>query len=208
CEAEADRHRTGAMKQLRLAGSVRRHPAQRGVQGVLVAAPQTQDGAVVQDHVVLVVAVAGQFADTGQVDDGRAVNALEAVTEQSALHIVHGLPQQVRLLRRVDGDVVAGRLYPHNVRHLEEVHPAMRFDHDAPLIQINLADGSEIRARLQAAAQPADLLQQLPEAPAVLLEFPVADLVTQALQTFLQARLTHRFEQIVYGVNVERLHRV
>src|SRR5581483_179346 len=98
-------------------------------QTIFRSARRHESRAVDEDDGVLPVEERLQFADALRVDDGRPVNADEAIRIQCRLHPLHRLAQQVGVGADVEADVVALGFDPIDLFDLEKVDPPRRFDH-------------------------------------------------------------------------------
>src|SRR5262249_16848277 len=86
---------------------------------------------ILKDHGVVTVESGLQFADALNVDDGRTMDAEEAVAIESGFQTVHGFPQEVCFRSHVQASVVAGRFDPIDLLQAHEINPAGRFDNEA-----------------------------------------------------------------------------
>src|SRR5215475_10771482 len=96
--------------------------------GATVAA-EFEHGAIAQDNPAIAAGGSLQLFNSIQIDDSRAVNALELVGIKPGFQDVHCLTQQMRLGAYVKLDVIIRRLYPINLVHVQKTDATGGLDH-------------------------------------------------------------------------------
>src|SRR5437588_6829320 len=166
--------------------------AERGLQLLAVAAREREPRAVLQKDVVLAMRPGLQLLDAVESDDCGAVYADELFGIELRFEAGDGLAQEVRLLARVYGDVVALGLDPVNLIRVEEEDAAPRF-HNEPLA---------VARRL------AHLFEQSQYARVHTCAAVAPDLAFGALDGRLESLAVEGLQEIVERVELEGAHSV
>src|SRR5262249_26135881 len=111
-----------------------------------VGAAEGQFRAVAQDDDMVAVEQGLDLADALDVDNGRAMDAQETLRVDTTLQGVHRLAQEMGFGTDVQTQVVARRLDPVNLLHLQKEDPPARFDDQS--LQV-FAPGSNVTQQRQ-----------------------------------------------------------
>src|SRR6516164_3012192 len=155
---------------------------------------------------VLAIHVRAQTPHQAQVDDGRAMDALEELRIEDLLELLHRAAQDVGIPTGVDAHVIAGGVHPLNRCH-RHAHGLAALA-DGQHIGITISDRSRavrehlIESELAATGDLGDDLQQ----PIALIGGTLgAYMLAYARERGGKARLIDGFEQVVDGARLERL---
>src|SRR5438105_3074321 len=155
---------------------------------------------------VLAVHVRAQALHQAQVDDGRAVHALKQPRIEDLLELLHGAPQDVRVARGVDAQVVAGGVNPLDRRHRHAHRLASLPDRQhlgVPPVDCLAAAREQLIERELAAA--GDLRDDLEQAVALIGGGAGAHVLAHPCECRGEARIVDRLQEVVHRTRLERL---
>src|SRR6516164_7458473 len=155
---------------------------------------------------VLAVHVRTQTPHQAQVDDGRAMDALEELWIQDLLELLHRAAQDVGIPTGVDAHVIPGGIYPPDRCHRHAHGLAALADGQ----HVGIATGDRTRALREhlierELAATGDLGNDLQQPIALIGGAPGAYVFAHARERGGEARLIDWLEQIVDGVRLEGL---
>src|SRR6266404_5800205 len=186
-------------------GASARRAAEEILDLVPVAARELELVPALEREEVLAVHVGTKTPDEAQVDDGRAVHALEELRIQDLLELLHRAAQDVGVAGRVDAHVVPGSVDPLDRCHGHAHRLATLADrqHLGPPPVDRLASVFEqlIERQLTAAGDLGDDLQQ---SVALIGGGPGTHVLAHPRERRGEARIVYRLEQVVDRTRLER----
>src|SRR5919108_1740946 len=180
-------------------------PSEVEVEALAVAPAELELRAVLQHHDVLAVEVWLELADSLQVDDGRAVDAREALRVQLRLDGSHCLAEEMSPLAHVYPDVVASGLDPVDLFDRHHMHAPAALDEET-------VDGARLprlrRFLRRSGLHGTDLGQDRRQLAAECALSPLSDAPSCARERLGETLVVDGLEEVVERVGLEGPERV